>query len=327
MAVNEKEMVSVIIPVYNCEKWIGRCIDSVCAQTYSNLEIIVVNDGSTDNTLRVITRLCRKDSRIKYITVRNQGSAKARKTGMKYAAGNLVTFVDADDHIDSGMYEAMVNALQESGADIVECGCRKMNQAGRVLQELGLREANITGSRNCLRHYMEQRNCRNYMCNKLYRKELFENIEVPRLSFSEDYYINAILHSRAENKRIISRVFYNYMIYPGQCTNYLHMGIKRIDGVRAGTMLADYFTGDREMRTLAGVYACRYALDIAEYVQRKEPGERKRFLAVLRRELLAALVRISPGTLRETEQKTVVWQSFLLALPGFRFFDIKWLMQ
>lgn len=272
-----EEKISVIIPVYNCEAWIKRCLDSVTGQTYRNLEILVVDDGSDDGSAQIVKEMAGNDNRIQYFYQTNQGAAIARNCGLLHATGSVVTFVDADDYIGQGMYERMMTVMQDQAADIVECSCRLVRPDGRTLQNIELYEETIVGERQCVRHYLLQKNIRNYVCNKIYRKRLFHDLWFPKLKYSEDYYINSITHARAGKKAILTDIFYNYMRYEGQVTDVCRVSLSNFDGVKAGRLVVRYFRKDRELRTYAAVYACEYAVRTAVQYLRCYPG---RFEAV-----------------------------------------------
>ena len=113
------ELVSIIVPVYNCEKYIDRCIKSLIGQTYKNLEIIIINDGSTDNSLEIIRKYEKKDTRIKLIDKNNEGVSVARNFGIKHANGKYLTFVDADDWLELNAIEIYHNVMLEYNVDVV----------------------------------------------------------------------------------------------------------------------------------------------------------------------------------------------------------------
>lgn len=117
-----KKLVSVIIPAYNIEKYIGRCLDSVLSQIYENLEIIIVDDGSSDGTGKILDDYEKRDSRIKVIHKENGGVSSARNKGLDMAVGDYIGFVDGDDIIAPEMYETLVKLLEEEDADIAHCG-------------------------------------------------------------------------------------------------------------------------------------------------------------------------------------------------------------
>lgn len=117
-----ENLVSIIVPIYNSENYIQRCVKSLINQTMKNIEIILINDGSTDNTLSILNELKKKDSRISVITKHNGGVSSARNMGLKYSKGKYITFVDADDWCESNMIEKMYKMAENKKVDIVSCG-------------------------------------------------------------------------------------------------------------------------------------------------------------------------------------------------------------
>ena len=113
--------ISIIIPAYNCEKYIERCVKSILCQTYHNLEIIVINDGSKDNTIKVLKKLGNEDNRIVVINKENTGVSDTRNLGLEKATGDYIGFVDSDDYIEKNMYENMINAIYDNNSDISIC--------------------------------------------------------------------------------------------------------------------------------------------------------------------------------------------------------------
>ncbi|MCR4789342.1 MAG: glycosyltransferase [Lachnospiraceae bacterium] len=122
------KLISVIVPAYNIEKYIGRCLDSIIAQTYTELEIIAVDDGSTDDTGAVLDGYAKKDQRIKVIHQENLGLSGARNSALKVASGDYIGFVDGDDHIEPAMYETMINSCLENEAEMAICAYRQIGE-------------------------------------------------------------------------------------------------------------------------------------------------------------------------------------------------------
>lgn len=122
---NEKEQVSIILPVYNVSEYLERCLNSILNQTYISIEIIAVNDGSTDSSLEILEKYKKIDSRINIVSKPNGGLMSAWLEGLKYATGNLITFVDSDDWIDKDYIEKMHDVMCSSGADMVVCHIKK----------------------------------------------------------------------------------------------------------------------------------------------------------------------------------------------------------
>ena len=119
-------LVSVIVPVYNAAKFLPTCLNSIINQTYQNLEVIIINDGSTDNSPDIIEQYNEKDNRIKAFTQKNQGLSGARNTGLSKATGDYVTFVDSDDKIEPTMIEKLLSALNEAESDIAVCSFKEI---------------------------------------------------------------------------------------------------------------------------------------------------------------------------------------------------------
>ena len=117
--------ISIIVPVYRAEKYLNRCVDSILSQTYTALEVILVDDGSPDQSGAMCDGYAKKDSRVKVIHQKNRGVAAARNRGLDMAAGDYITFVDSDDYIDPDMYLSMIRIIREYDCDVVMCDCIK----------------------------------------------------------------------------------------------------------------------------------------------------------------------------------------------------------
>lgn len=135
---NKEPMVSVIVPIYNVEKYLKRCIDSILNQTYKNLEIILVDDGSPDNCPEICDEYAKSDKRIKVIHKQNAGVSAARNDGIAFANGDLIGFVDPDDYINSSMYEEMVNYLVSENCDLVSCSFTKFSTEDEINNNLDM---------------------------------------------------------------------------------------------------------------------------------------------------------------------------------------------
>ena len=130
------ELISVIIPAYNIADYLPRCLDSILSQTLSDIEVICVNDGSTDNSADILEKYRLSDSRVKVITKENGGLPSARNAGLDAASGTYVGFVDSDDYIEPDMYRKLVEASKKDGADVVICGANIFPETPRASQWL-----------------------------------------------------------------------------------------------------------------------------------------------------------------------------------------------
>lgn len=127
-------LISIIVPVYNTAPWLAKCLDSICAQDYRNLEILCIDDGSTDNSAEILKEYAAKDTRIKVYTQKNAGLSAARNTGLEHATGEWVTGVDSDDYLYPGIYEEVVRHCRE-GINMVFFGVREENEQGKALPD------------------------------------------------------------------------------------------------------------------------------------------------------------------------------------------------
>lgn len=174
----EKALISIIIPVYKVEKYLEKCIQSVINQTYENLQIILVDDGSPDNCGKICDEYAKKDHRIEVIHKSNGGLSDARNKGLEIAKGEYIGFIDSDDYIESDMYEVLYNLLKQYNADVSICNFYTVSQGKIAIKnaENGIKEYNRI---EILKEVLLDNNIQSYAWNKLYKKELFDEIKYP----------------------------------------------------------------------------------------------------------------------------------------------------
>lgn len=236
-----KPKISVLVPAYNVALWLPSCLDSILAQTYQNLEIIVVNDGSTDNTGTILDSYAKKNGRIVAIHQKNAGLVAARETGIAHATGDYVTFVDGDDTIAPDMYEhLMANALKYK-ADISHCGMDFVFPDGHIEPHYGtgrlLVQDNIEGLRELLIGELVEPS----LCTKLYARYLVTNSCLDKSVLNnEDLLRNFTLFSRAN--RIVFEDFcgYQYFQRPGSMSKDSSKALQNLKHIlRARKMIVD----------------------------------------------------------------------------------------
>ena len=172
-------LISVIVPVYNTEKYLHRCVDSIINQTYQNLEIILVDDGSTDSSGCICDEYAKKDERIKVIHKENAGQGVARNIALEYASGEYVGFVDSDDWIDPRMYQTLYTYAVKDQSDIVVCG-RYLYWDDREKQPMfHLANPVVYSGREALVRLLIYDGIDSALCDKLCKKSLFKNICFP----------------------------------------------------------------------------------------------------------------------------------------------------
>lgn len=213
-----KELISVIVPVYNVEKYLRRCVDSILKQTYQNLEILLVDDGSTDGCAAICDDYGRKDVRVRVIHKENGGLSSARNVGIDAAMGELLAFVDSDDFIEAEMLEMLYRTMCSCDADMTICNLRYVDEEGI---QIASRPANIIRN-ECIGpvDYWE-RVLAGYglfyvvAWNKLYRRKLWENLRYPEGKINEDEFVLHRLVDQCVKIGGVSYVGYYYVQRPG----------------------------------------------------------------------------------------------------------------
>lgn len=204
-------LLSVIIPVFNAEKYLISCVESVCNQTYKNLEIILINDGSTDTSLMICEKLAAKDKRIKIISQTNIGSGVARNRGLDIAEGEFITFVDSDDYISCYMYETMLQYMKDD-IDIIECDYKNV-YSNEKFENNELDKNNVIEKYdNCqaMKEHLEDTRFRQIIWNKIYRKDRIQGIRFPEGKGIDDEFWTYQAIGNARKLGHINRVFYAY---------------------------------------------------------------------------------------------------------------------
>lgn len=208
--------ISVIVPMYNAEKSVKKCIDSIVKQTYSNLEIILVNDGSKDKTEEICNNFVKKDKRIKYFYKENSGVSETRNYGLNNASGDFIAFVDADDYLEKNMYETMLNMMDD--ADVIICDYfniidNKKNNIDEKFEDYctfdSLEELIKSVDNKKVSRYI------NSPWNKLIKNELVNSKNIrfdSKISLGEDLIFNIQYMKSAKKIKIINKKLYNYII-------------------------------------------------------------------------------------------------------------------
>ena len=209
---------SVIVPVYNGESTIEKCLSSIIGQDYPDIEIVVVNDGSTDDTKKIVEEIIREnpDVNIRLVNKRNGGNSQARKTGVENSSGEYIGFVDADDWIEPDMYSVMMNKALERGSDIVCCDIVYdfPASAERHIQKHISKEP-VSG-RQALLLLNNRQAVYQYCVNKIVKKDLYRFVVFPKRNLKgEDYTISRQLLLNASRVSIVNYLGYHYIQHNG----------------------------------------------------------------------------------------------------------------
>ncbi len=232
------DLISVIIPVYKVEKYLCRCVDSVLEQTYTNMEIILVDDGSPDNCPVMCDEYARQDSRVKVIHQENAGLSGARNAGIDMAQGQWLAFVDSDDYLAADFLERLYQACVDTGSSLSVCRWEYVR--GETIPEHGTGETRVYTGREMLANlYVPDGAYFVVAWNKLYRKELFEDIRYPLGRIHEDEATTYRIYDKVKKAAYVDRSLYGYFVTPVSITRGFNP--KRMDWVTAVAERLDFF--------------------------------------------------------------------------------------
>jgi Glycosyltransferases involved in cell wall biogenesis len=225
-------LITVIVPVYKVEKYLKRCVDSICMQTYRNLEIILVDDGSPDRCGELCDEFAEKDNRIRVIHKENGGLSDARNAGLDVMTGEYVGFVDSDDWICPQMYETLYRRLIEKQAQISCCGIDRCTDDGHQSYfNPNVAEAFTLNRVDALKELTRNQRITNSVCDKLYRSDLFDKLRMTTGILFEDFQVQPHCIAQAERVTYTAEPLYCYYLSPQSILrgNY---SIRQYDSIR-----------------------------------------------------------------------------------------------
>lgn len=286
----KNELISIVIPAYNIEKYIRGCLDSIINQTYSNLEIIIVNDGSKDNTKEIIDEYALKDNRIKVIHKENGGVSSARLRGIQEANGDWIGFVDGDDYIEPNMYQILYENAINYNADISHCGYQ-MVFPNRIDKYYGtgklIEQDHLMGLNDLLEGIMIEPG----LVNKLYKKNILKNINEKldlSIKINEDLLMNYYLFNEANHSVFEDVCLYHYQVRANSAAlSKLNIN-KLLDPIKVTKKLLEE---TKEIEELNRIVRSRYVYQLI-YLAIQDIKENKDLVYIPRKEARKELRRI-----------------------------------
>ncbi|SHE37265.1 glycosyltransferase family 2 protein [Clostridium fallax] len=257
--------ISVIVPVYNVENYIKECLDSLFSQTLEELEIIIVNDGSKDNSLTIIEDLIKNKSNVKLINKENEGLGAARNTGLNYATGEYVAFIDSDDFVNINMFKDMYNLAKRESSDIVTCGNIRFYD-GDIIKSKTSKEYKVYNSEEALKLFLQKKIIEGFAVDKIYKKSLFidNNIRYPEGKYYEDMEATVRLLFYANKITTLNSEFYYYRQRAGAITKVYNK--KMIDDFNDTVIKVNEFIDEKEKVQAFkeeidsyNIFACNYS--------------------------------------------------------------------
>lgn len=225
-------LISVIVPIYKVEKYLKKCVDSIINQTYKNLEIILVDDGSPDNCPKICDEYAKQDSRIKVIHKENGGLSDARNAGMKIATGDYISFIDSDDYISGDFIETLYTTMKTENSDIVECDIVRFEDGTTPVIEKENSDINSFSTEKGLSLLIAENKFHQHVWNKLYKSEIALKIPFAKGKLNEDEFWTYQIFGQAEIVTKINKPMYFYLQRSGSIMGE-GFNLRRLDALEA----------------------------------------------------------------------------------------------
>jgi len=271
------ELVSIIIPVYNTADYLVRCIDSAIKQTHENTEIILINDGSTDGSAEICKSYAAKDPRVHLINQENMGQSAARNTGLDFATGQWIAFLDSDDYISRYFVEYNLAACLQHDADIAISGYL-VDYDGDLEEDMftGTNKIERFCTREAVIHHFGKRGALfNVVCSKLYRASIWNDLRFPVGFIWEDLFVSHRMFYSAGTVVVLDAHLYAYYMAPGS-TMRRPFSLKRLDALEAWNEGVRFFeqVEERDFSDIARRILCNRLFDAYGICKKQLPDER-----------------------------------------------------
>lgn len=217
---------SIIVPAYNVERFLDKCLSSICEQTYRDFEVLLLNDGSSDATPQICEAWAAKESRIRYFSAPNRGVGAIRNFALKEALASMVMFVDSDDYIEPDMVEVLMRRKEETGAEISLGGyIDEMDDGSRTWLDPQLPSCVISGKR-AFKEVLKDLRLRSFNCMKIFDKSLFADYPYPEDRVLEDFDIMPMIYLHAKRMVVTDKIFYHYVQHTDSILNSLEQKLQ-----------------------------------------------------------------------------------------------------
>lgn len=315
----KNELISIIVPIYNAGKDLEQCIKSIVEQTYKNIEIILVNDGSTDESLSKCREWENKDKRITVIDKENGGLASSRNVGLDTASGEYIGFVDHDDYIEPDMYKTMLNDMNKNDCDIVMCrSCGLYDNGEKRESYKGYDSFLVSGEEATTRMLNFEKIFCSSVWSKLYKRSIIGDVRfVDEIVLGEDYFFNGRIYPRVKYFYYENKPLYNYRIRDGSMSRN-EVNEHFFDKYEVAKKLEKYygqFNFIKEVDINRFIFSTSYEILYNLYVYNGTKEEKKKWRRILRNELKSynglsfkdkiktrALIMISPVYVKVTKR-------------------------
>lgn len=232
-------LVSIVVPVYNVERYLENCLKTIVGQTYKNIEILLVDDGSTDSSGEICDYYGEQDSRIKVIHQKNQGLSGARNTALDIAKGEYITCIDSDDFVSETLVEILIQAIIEYKCDIAVCGTVYCDENNSMLKSQVVERIKLIEGEEQIRNLLSCFDIATMAWGKLYRRELFSDVRYPIGKYNEDVFTTYKLLDHSKNTVVVNQGLYFYRQVSGSIT-HSSFSMKHLDAIEGTLERAEF---------------------------------------------------------------------------------------
>lgn len=305
------DRISIIVPAYNIEKYITNTIQSICSQTYRNIEIIIVDDGSKDNTPQILDKISQEDERIRIIHKENGGVTSARLRGVEQATGEWIGFVDGDDYVEPHMYEMLMDNAMKYNADISHCGYQ-MVFPSRVDLYHGTGRLAKQDKKTGLKDLLEGSFIEPGLWNKLFHKTLFHSLlheQTMDLSIknNEDLLMNFYLFGKSERSVFIDECPYHYMVREGSAATAKLNENKLRDPLKVLRILENETRQDSELQMIVKKRIVAQLIGLSTLKSGEQAGLIRPYRLRARKELRKMLPEILKQNYSSKQKIMAMW--------------------
>lgn len=307
--------ISIVVPVYNVEKYLNKCISSILEQSFIDFELILVDDGSNDNSGKICNQYKGKDSRIRVIHQENSGLSAARNIGIETSQGIYITFIDSDDFIHPKMLEVLYNNILENKADISTCEYHIVCEGAEVSKGFGKNNITLYNNIEGVKKIVEKSLASMIVaCCKLYRRELFYDIRYPAGKYHEDEFVTYKLLYKSSKIVATDAKLYYYVQRSNSITNTYR--IKRLEKLEA-LEEAIYFFKKKNNEELTYLSEFRYLFNIhIAYYRAKYEMNDKEIMDKLKKQYNKKYRDFSKGNIKKIPIIKRVLLKFFFVLPN-----------
>ena len=300
-------LLSIIVPVYKVENYLPKCIDSILAQTFTDFELILVDDGSPDDCPALCDAAAEKDARVRVIHQKNGGLSAARNAGLDAARGAWIGFVDSDDYIEPEMYEVLYQAVQSTGADLALCNYAEVDEAGVPCQSMHVRlEKKVFAGQDLLKNATDS--MIQPAWNKLYRRAVFAQLRYPEGKLNEDLFLIPEVCLQIQKAVVVPKTLYYYVQRGGSIMSG-NKTLRHFDAAEAAQRYWDCLVENAAYDALAN--AAKFTMGSVSRVYRQLPPALRK--APRSREMLRMQFKVVSRTRRYCAVPGGLWlQSWLL---------------